>query len=151
MKSYWEKGGNCHLSSEKILLTVWASSSSGGETWKNFSVEANSRFADSQFDGIYLFIKWLTSWSKTIYVRTSCWSSHWLTMVLSSQLESSSCGKFCLSLRFCRGSKVEGKMSRVEGKVSRDESKMSRVQYFAWNYKIGILIRVNKKLQNWYF
>ena len=43
-----------------------------------FSVEANSPFEDSQFDGIYLFINWLISWSKTIYIRTSCWSSHWL-------------------------------------------------------------------------
>ena len=33
----------------------------------NFFVEANSRFADRQFDG--------TGWSKTIYVRNSCWSS----------------------------------------------------------------------------
>ena len=32
------------------------------------------------------------------------------------------------SLRFCRGSRVEGKMSRVEGKMSRVESKMSRVE-----------------------
>ena len=72
----------------KFCFRFWASSSSRDETWKDFSVEANLRFTDNQFDGIYLFIKWLISWSKTIYVRTSCWSSHWLTMVQSSQLES---------------------------------------------------------------
>ena len=32
------------------------------------------------------------------------------------------------SVGFCRGSRVEGKMSRVEGKMSRVESKMSRVE-----------------------
>ena len=31
------------------------------------------------------------------------------------------------SVGFCRGSRVEGKMSRVEGKMSRVDSKMSRV------------------------
>ena len=59
-----------------ILLPVWASSSS--ERWWAagiFSVEANWRFTDRQFDGTYLFIKWFISWSKTIYVRISCWSS----------------------------------------------------------------------------
>ena len=33
-----------------------------------------------------------------------------------------------LSVGFCRGSRVEGKMSRVEGKMSRVEGKMSRVE-----------------------
>ena len=32
------------------------------------------------------------------------------------------------SVGFCRGSRVEGKMSRVEGKMSRVECKMSRVE-----------------------
>ena len=28
----------------------------GGKTWKNFSVEANSRFANRNFDGIDLLV-----------------------------------------------------------------------------------------------
>ena len=32
------------------------------------------------------------------------------------------------SVGFCRGSRVEGKMSRVESKMSRVENKMSRVE-----------------------
>ena len=100
-EDFWQKSSTSdvekfHQWRNLCNLPVWDSSSSGGETWKNFSVEANLCFADSQFDGIYLFIKWLISWSKTIHVWTSCWSRYWLTMVQSSQLESSSCGQFCL-------------------------------------------------------
>ena len=36
------------------------------------------------------------------------------------------------SVGFCRGSRVEGKMSRVENKMSSVEGKMSRVQKYVW-------------------
>ena len=35
-----------------------------------------------------------------------------------------------MSVGFCRGSRVEGKMSSVEGKMSRVDGKMSRVICF---------------------
>ena len=56
---YMDEEPNYSLESlnKPLLLLLLLFSSNGSETWKNFSVEANSRFADSQFDGIYLFIK----------------------------------------------------------------------------------------------
>ena len=49
----------------------------GGEGWKDFSVHcwSNGASRTDNLTGLYLFIKRLVSWSKTIYVRISCWSS----------------------------------------------------------------------------
>ena len=43
-----------------------------------------------------------------------------------------------ISVSFCRGSRVKGKMSRVEGKMSRVEGKMSRVE--------GLMSRVEGRM-----
>ena len=65
-----------------------------------------------------------------------------------------------MSVGFCRGSRVEGKMSRVEGKMSRVEGKMSRlenkmsrvegkmsrVQKYVWKL-VSRFFRVDRKTQ----